>query len=220
MAIAFRNETHSIATGTQPTGTEPTGTVQGDVLVALFELEGSTAFIPPAGWTTIFSGTSASSQFGYYLGYIVRGVSAPNLTWTYTGTIYRELYILGFSGCDTSNPIDASAQTTSASGVAINPDPPPVVAVSSAAMALAIGDNWTGSNPGGWTAPTGYTIVTNNATGNDAAIATKLLSASGTENPTAFGNVGSSGTTDYWSATVTLSPPRIAITPTVAWLVA
>ncbi len=216
-AITFRNETHTIATSTQPTGTEPTGTVQGDVLVALFEVQGSVTYTPPSGWTTIFSGTSFSSQFKYYLGYIVRGASAPNLTWSYTGTAYRELYIIGFSGCDTTNPIDASAQIPSASAANANPDPPAVTAVSSAAMALAIGDNWTGSNAGGWTPPTGYTVVTNNANGNDCAISTKLLSTSGTENPSAYGNVGSSSATDYWAATVTLSPPRGTNTATVAW---
>ncbi|HSX06189.1 MAG TPA: hypothetical protein VLG92_00525 [Candidatus Saccharimonadia bacterium] len=213
-AITFRNETHSIATSTQPTGVEPTGTVQGDVLVALFEVQGSTTYTAPAGWTTIFSGTSFSGQFKYYLGYVVRGASPPNLTWSYTGSAYRELYIVGFSGCDTSNPIDASAQIPSASAANANPDPPAVTAISSAAMALAIGDNWTGSNAGGWTPPTGYTLVTNNANGNDCGISTKLLSASGTENPGAYGNVGAGGATDYWAATVTLSPPRSTV---IAW---
>jgi hypothetical protein len=87
-------------------------------------------------------------------------------------------------------------------------------------MALAVGTNWNGSDTGGWTAPSGYTIRTNNASGNDMVIASKLLSASGPEDPAAFGNVAVNGTTDYWAATVTLSPPRPAVTPSVAWFVA
>jgi|GEM_PF-1511311 len=221
MAIAFRNESHNINNGGSPTGTEPTGTVQGDTLIALCEMENNGTLTPPAGWTTIFSGTSATAQFNYCLSYIIRGASAPNLTWTFGASGYYELYIVGFSGCDTSNPIDASAKTPDASGTSINPDPPLVTAISSSAMALAICDNWNGSDTGGWTTPSGYTIVTNNATGNDCAIATKLLTSSGPENPSAFGNVGSAGggstATDYWAATITLSPPRVAATA-IAWI--
>lgn len=218
MAIAFRNETHTIATSTSPTGTEPTGTVQGDVLVALFIVDAGTTYTAPAGWTTIYSGVSATSSFRYALMYVVRDASAPNLTWTYTGSTYRELFILGFSGCDTTDPIDASSQIPSGNGT-VNPDPPVVTAVSSSAMALAIGINWAGSTTGGWGVPSGYTIRTDNTAANDGVIASKLLTVAGAENPGAFSNAVTTAPADYWAAAITLSPLP-ATTVTTAWLTA
>jgi hypothetical protein len=221
--IAFRAEAHVIGTGASPTtGSEPTGTVQGDVLVALFIVDStaSTTVGIPAGWTSLYTSVSPSNQFRQNLCYIVRGASAPSLAFTHSGnsSTYRELYILGFSGCSTSSPIDASANGGYTTGIALNPDPPAVTAVSNAAMAIAVGINRAGSSTcGSWVAPTGYTIRSDNTPANDGAIATKLLSVAGSENPSAFSGVASSGSQDAWQATVTLTPLSISLAVMISW---
>ncbi|HSX15666.1 MAG TPA: hypothetical protein VLF40_02660 [Candidatus Saccharimonadales bacterium] len=217
MAIAFRNESHFIGTHASPiTVSEPSGTVQNDILVYLYIGQSNVSGITqPTGWTTIYTANSFTPVFTYRLAYVVRGASAPSLTWSgWASSPYFEVYVLSFSGCDTSNPIDSSAQVTSDSGT--NPDPPSTTAVSSSAMALAVGINWSGSSAGdGWTPPTGYTLRTDNTPANDGAIATKLLSSSGAENPSAYSGY-SGGNTDRWSATVTLAPA--ATSTTIPWL--
>jgi len=211
MAIAFTNESHDIANGAGGplTMSEPTGTAQGDVLVCVFMITGANTFTPPSGWTTLYSGTSATSNFKYNLSYIVRGASAPNLTWTYNGIPYHECHILGFSGCDTTTPIDAQAQTASHQGVNTNPDPPSVTAVSATTMALGIGINWNGAGGSTWGTSGGYTIRTTNAAGVDVVIATKSLSASGAEDPPAFTGVSTGGSADIWEASITLDAASV-----------
>lgn len=195
------------AAGTDAVGTEPSGTVQNDVMVALVECDGNGRSITaPSGWTQLFTGTGGTS-FSYWLGYIVRGASAPALTWTWspTGSTWRELVIATFSGVDTASPIDASAQasvTTTAS-----PNPPAVTAGDAAALAIAVCNLWAGSGAGGWTPPSGYTIRNNNAAGHETGMATKQLSATGSEDPGTFTNGASSDTA--WAATVTLTPAAV-----------
>jgi len=210
MAIAFTNESHDIANGaSSPLDmAEPTGTAQGDVLVCVFLITGTSTFSMPSGWTTLYSGTSAGSSFKYNLAYVVRGASAPNLHWTYSGIPYHECHILGFSGCDTGSPIDAQAQNASRQGVNSNPDPPSVTAVSPTTMALGIGINWNGTGST-WGTSGSYTIRTNNVTGIDVVIATKSLSVSGAEDPPAFTGVSTGGSADIWEASITLDAASV-----------
>src|SRR5437773_743569 len=67
-------------------------------------------------------------------------------------------------------------------------EPAGAAAVDTATLAIAIIMDWDGSAAGGWTGPAGYTIRSDNTAGNDSAVATKTLSASGSENPAAFTN--------------------------------
>jgi hypothetical protein len=213
LAVAFRAASTAgyTAGASTLTGTEPAGTVATDVLVAQLIVQstsGSTP-TPPTGWTTLLSGLTAAggaSHFYYNVAWILRGGSAPSLAWTTGSTgVYRELNVLGFSGCDQTTPIDASQDGAPVN--AANPDPPSVTAVNAACMAACFGAQWSGSTTS-WTAPAGYTRRSRNTAGDDSAIATKLLSASGAENPAAWS--GGAGTNDCWSATITLAPPAVA----------
>lgn len=219
MALAFRAESHVVTTGSTVTITEPTGTVQGDIIVGISLVAGSSATnVIPIGWTSLFSGTSATSQFTYNLCYVVRGSSAVSTAFSHSGSPYYEIHLLSFSGGSTANPIDNSAQATSTSGVNVNPDAPSVTANAANTMAVAFGVNWVGSKAGGWVPPSGYTLVSSNGNNYDTAVATKPLSATGAENPGTFSGVVTTGTADVWAASVTLAP-FVAATPVpIAWL--
>lgn len=216
MAVAFRAaSTAGYGNGANAlAGTEPAGTVQNDVLLAQLIVNATSGSAPslPALWTPIFSGLTAAggaAHFYYLVALIVRGASAPALGFTTGATsAYRELNILGFSGCDTTTPLDASANGTPVN--AVNPDPPAVTAVSSAAMAVCLGAQWNGSTTS-WTAPAGYTRRSLNNAGNDSTIGTKLLSVSGAEDPAAWS--GGSTTNDCWAATLTLAPSVVSFPP-------
>lgn len=214
MAVAFRAESHLYGfTAANVVVTEPTGTAQNDVLILMLHLGGASTGSPaaPTGWTTLYSGTSTQGSgsdngFKFLVSYIVRGASAPSLTCSNGSTFYGEWNVLGFSGCSTSSPIDSQsasgALSTTSSG---NFDPPATTAVSSSAMAVCGGLFWDGSATA-WAAPTGYTIRSTVNVSNDQALASKLLSASGSENPAAFSGAAV-GTADIWQGfTITLAP--------------
>jgi hypothetical protein len=76
-------------------------------------------------------------------------------------------------------------------------------------MALALGYTYSGSDTGGYGAPSGYSVISDNTAGNDLVVASKLLSGSGSVNPGAFTNtVANSG--DNWAATLLLAPSGIS----------
>lgn len=172
--------------------TEPTGTVQNDVIFGQFIVEatGVTAIALPSGWTSLRNGNNA--DFYWRWGYIVRGASAPSLSFSWTGTTnrYREVFLVTVQGADTTNPIDASA-TAVATGTNNSANPPSVDPVSADALAMVFMAHWSGSGAGGWTPPTGYTIRSNNTAGNDALIATKALASGSVEDPAAITAPGS-----------------------------
>lgn len=203
MAIAFGSESH-VTPGVVANATplEPSGAVVGDFFLGLALTESAAPSLTrPTGWTVIPSASGlAAGAFRYDLSWIVRGASAPALTWT-CAAVYREAFVLRLTGVDTTNPIDSSAVSTI--GTLNNPDPPSTTAVDAAAFAVAVAIGWNGSATA-W-AHAVYTIRSNNAAGNDGIMATRQLSASGAENPAAFtGSGGVSGAT--WGCTVTLLP--------------
>jgi len=213
MALAYRSTATIVAgTGTSVTGTEPSGTAQNDILIALYFVDQASATLGiPAGWSSIFNGAS-STNFRYNLCYIVRGASAPSLAFTHTGSVYRELHMLSFSGGDTNNPINASADGGTFIGNPPNPDPPSATATVANTLVLGVGIGWVGSQAGGWVAPSGYTIRTDNTPTDDGMIAVKSLASATSENPGAFSGAFNT-TADGWQATVILAPQPI---PTVS----
>jgi hypothetical protein len=222
MAIAFRNQTSVVGTGTSVTGTEPSGTTQNDVMLAMY-IVADPAGAPtiPSGWTSIYNGRSSTLHFYYNLCYIVRGATAPALNFTHFGSNYRELHILSFSGADTSTPINTSIDGGNFTGNPPNPDAPPAAATVANTMVLAVGIGWDGSAAGGWAPPSGYTILTDNTASNDGVIASKTLPTAATENPAAFSNAANVGTDDGWQATVILAPVQSPTTSvSLAWITA
>jgi hypothetical protein len=117
MAVAYRSTAISgAASGGNLTATEPTGAAAGDILLAVFCQDSVTANIClPAGWHEIDKSATVSS-FTYVVGWIRRGNSAPDLTFTTnTAATYREVVIVALSGGEH----DAwGAQWNSATGTA------------------------------------------------------------------------------------------------------
>lgn len=203
MALSVRAaDAHAIGTANGATLAEPAGTSSGDLLVAL-ALSGvvTTSLGAPAGWTTINSGNSTNTHFRYIASWVARGGSAPSLTWTMSTSDYREVYIIAVTGATTS-ALDATGTEAKVGNVNAGPNPPAVTAVDSAALAVALGIQWSGCATA-W-AHAAYTIRSNNAAGNDGVVAFRQLSASGSEDPAAF--TGQNGAEDWWAQTITIAP--------------
>lgn len=210
-AIAFRSGAKTIAAA-NPVATEPTGAALNDVEVALLTTN-DTVTRPstcPTSWTSLYNNeiNLAGSDFlAWRVCWIRRGSGAPSLTWS-TSATYTEVYIGAFSGVDTTTAIDSqSAAGGTGNTAGHNITPPSTVAVSAAAMAVTGGNAWQGPTTT-YTPPTGYTNVVATGAGENTGLAYKLLSASGTEAPNAFGGVSSGGIDhSYWDGfTITLNP--------------
>jgi hypothetical protein len=214
-AIAYGTTAFKTGTGAGTSGavTEPASAASGDVFVAMTLIDaGGSGLARPAGWTNIVNDTTGAGGMDFDISYIVRGGSAPALTWTWTGTEYYEVHILRFTGADTSTPLDAQSSllksTTAEKGTshaASQVNPPAVTAATANTMAVAIAGHWSGSSgAGGWTAPTNYTLRSTNTTGNDGMMASRLLVGSGSEDPDSFFDSDTTGTSHAFALTITL----------------
>lgn len=182
MAVTFRSKNEVVGTGTSPTVTEPASAASGDMLLAFYLTTNTGAPTLPAGWTSIYNGSSTNTA--WRVGYISRGGSAPSYAFTHTGNIYREAHVMCVQGATT---ITFDAQSTTGSVVtssSLGPNPTAVVAVAASSLAVAGGFNF--GTSGTWTAPSGYTLRTLNTGGIDVVMATKSLAASGSEDPAVF----------------------------------
>lgn len=205
MAVTFRSAATAISgVGTSPTAAEPAGTVQGDLLVALVEVDGA-AITPPANWISLFAVTP--SVIRYRVDYIIRGASAPSFQWTFTGSVYRELHILCFQHSAGSITFDSKSTTVSGSSAVTTIDPPATVAVAASSLALAFAAD---STFAAITVPSGY--VKRSVDGNDCVCADKSLSAAGSENPSTFGGVGPA-TGEWWGGTATFTDAAASQVP-------
>jgi hypothetical protein len=194
---------------------EPSGTAQGNVLVGgtvvAYTAPGDAPTLP-SGWSSLYSGTSASNKFYWVVGYIVRGSSAASTTFTNINGSYRECWIMRISGAN-SSPIDSQSSSGSTSATQSTPTPPPTTATSacntSLCLAIAGGVHWQGSDVGGW-ALSGYTVRSDNAATNDWFAATKDTAVSaGTLTPPQSTTNGSNliQSDDMWNGfTITLKP--------------
>lgn len=204
MPVAYRSASKSTgASGGNLTATEPAGAANGDVLVALFAQDHTTATLNlPSGWTEIGRGTGGAPNFSYVVGWIARGASAPSLTFTSNQTAWREVVIV----CLSDAAFDA-AQIATGTGTN-DADPPSATATTASDVAVAMAyyfPGW-GASP---TMPTGYTQRAYTL-GDGAIAATRALSASGAENPSLFD--GGQGT-GPWVAVTALGKTATGAAP-------
>jgi hypothetical protein len=166
-----------VGTAQDATVAEPAGAQPGDLLVALSLCAAAGTLTQPAGWTPVFSGTSAPGAFfKYNVSTIVRGAAAPSLTWTTGSSVYREVFVAAVLG---STTVEQSAQIASASLDRI--DPPSVTTAAADSLALAGGAHWTGS--AAWVAPASYTKRSDNAATYSGVLISRALIAAGAEDP-------------------------------------
>jgi hypothetical protein len=192
LAIAFGSvSSTSINPGTSVTPSDPSDGASGDVYIGFWLGESAiTNLARPSGWTLIVDGTTGVNM-DYDVSYVVRGGSAPNLTWSWTSSSYAEVYVLRFTGVDTANPIDAQAASVFVDNTAVQGntraasdiDPPAMTTNTANTMAIALAAHWSGFT-GAWTPPTNYDLRgTSHFMG---MIATRSLAAAGSEDPDEF----------------------------------
>lgn len=99
--------------------TEPAGVAEGDLLIAIFDIRGTPVFSTPTGWTLVTQqnsgNTTANSTTSVSSGqmfYIVRGASAPNLTFARTGGDLAIGTIVAYRGVDSASPLVTSSSVT------------------------------------------------------------------------------------------------------------
>jgi hypothetical protein len=196
-AVTFRSKSAVVNTnGTSPTITEPAGCASGDAVLAIYltDVGGNPAL--PAGWTSLYNGSATTFQ--YRVGYTLRGGSAPSYAFTHTGNIYRELHVMCFTGSATL-ALDSQSSSGATSNSSSDFDPPATTPVQTTSLAIAGGADWSGSTTA-WTQPAGYALISDNSAGNDAAIATKSLASTASEDPGVFtGRNNSGGASDKWA---------------------
>lgn len=209
---------------------EPAGAAEGDIFIgfaSMMDDAGVSAkdFGTPSGWTrldshftTDFGDAAGTEDVRVVVDYIIRGGSAPALTWEYDGgstTGSIRCTVLAFRPVLTSAPFDVTfaegdhrvEQLNVANGTIWTGDGPPAVdVVTDGALVVVLQYR---SNTGTLrVAPSGYTIVSDTATTNRAhLVAVKSITTAGTETPGAWGTTDLAGGTDALDYTLVLAPP-------------
>lgn len=157
MAIALRN----VTTVDQSTGSanitinKPTGTVDGDVLYALIEADGSTTVTAPTGWTLLDTRSPGSSQQTKVYRKVASGEGA-SWTWTTSGGATPIIYdgmVASWTGVDTTTVTDGSTGGTGNSTTAAAPTLTPTQTNDASVVGYS---TWNSSST---SLPTGYTSV-------------------------------------------------------------
>lgn len=203
MTISVVGKNEAVGTGPSVAVTEPVATGNNDMLFCFAVSAKGSALTFPPGWTTIAAFTSSSAtQAMWSVGYIRRGPAAystAQMTWTLTGSVYREIYLVALHSNTTWPVLDAqsAAGGTGTTAVAAhNIDPPVVTAGTAPTVALAGGLFWGGAS-GVWTFSAGYTAQTTNSATADVILESKALAVTGSEDPgTATG--GAATSSDWW----------------------
>lgn len=185
MSAAYRSGVVSgESVGTNLAAQEPVGAVNGDVLVGLCFHAGAAPTLP-AGWTQISAGSMGG--LGWYItGYVVRGSSAPDLTFVCSTSGWRACVIDAISGGQWDKAVTVA-------GNSATPDPASVVVANADSVVLIQAfsyNGWTASPP---TAPSGYTARASSSVDGPVS-ASKSGTAAGSDDP---GSWASSGTSPW-----------------------
>lgn len=123
---------------TSITATEPTGTVEGDLLVAVHSADSasSSPLGLPSGWSGQSSQVSSCSA---RIAWIVRGASAPDLTFTANDGRQQVVVMARISGFDVVDPVTSYAFTIG-SGASI-PNGPAAICGDGGIIFSALGSN-------------------------------------------------------------------------------
>jgi len=179
MAIAFRAAASSTNAGsTTIVVNKPTGTLSGDVLVALLYVD-TTGVVstPPTGWVQRDTLANGTNSFRAYIYTLVCGGSEPSTyTWTLDTTQYNEGVILGFSGVDTTTPVDGhSIVDRGGTGSIVTPT---ITTTAASDVLVALLIQWGGN--AGASAQNSYTLPTNGQpSGGDSWAEYKLGATAG-----------------------------------------
>ena len=186
MAIAFRNAQNVVNNSSSTIVlNKPTGTLQNDVLLAWFYVDlTTTVSAAPSGWVLVDNIQETTNSYHTYVYRLVCGASEPaSYTWTLTSSVYNEGIIIGFSGVDTTTPVDAHGIADRGSTASLVT--PSITASVAGDALIAMLVCWNGN--AGAAAQNSYTLPTNGQTSaGDLWLEYKLGAASGANGADAF----------------------------------
>lgn len=207
---AIMSQTAGVTSFTQTSLAEASGWAQDDGVFLLVAVGVSGVTWTPTGFTTIANTSAAGSSF--WVGWARRGASAITYTIAWSaGSSYTEALIFAVSGVPTSGSIiDTSATSGTSTRNPGNLDCPSITTGGADRLVIACGANGLASAAGGWTAPSGYTVIANLGTVGQPAIAcaSKGVATAGAENPGAFANAVS-GSSDVHEITFGILPASV-----------
>lgn len=132
--------------GASVVANKPTGTVSGDVLVASLYVETTAAITAPSGFSEVTNSPAAptGNQFRLHVYTKVAGGSEPSsYTFSWTGSVWRDLIIEAYSGADNTTPVSVSANAVNNSATATSTQAPSVSATTGAAdCTLILSQAW------------------------------------------------------------------------------
>lgn len=107
---AYVNHTavSSSSNATNVTINVPAGISNGHLLLTAISIGGNAAFVAPSGWTQIYVNQNSGGSVGVW--YRVASSEPASYNWSWGGGNSRRYsgYTVGYSGVDTTTPIDAS----------------------------------------------------------------------------------------------------------------
>lgn len=162
---------------------EPTGAAEGELLVAIHRADASPTLGVPVGWS------GSESLSGTRIAYIVRGASAPDLTFTSSTAEHHVVVMMRVTGYDPIKPLSDVVSLYTASGV-VN-TPAGGTQTDGGLMVSAFGAD-RGDEPNGH--PAGYTSAgyAHSAAGASgpctAGMAYKAMSSADLDDPGAWGD--------------------------------
>lgn len=111
MAIAFRIASTAAATATSVAPAKPVGLADGDVLVAVSNVDANETITAPGGWTACFAQEQTGSQTVRAWYRVVASAASETSTYTFGGTasVARVTTIVCYSGVDNTTPMDVTA---------------------------------------------------------------------------------------------------------------
>lgn len=196
MAITFVNAaTERFASATSVSPAEPASAAEDDVFIALSSIDSvDGAWTDPAGWTEVAQFANDFNLVEHQISYIARGVSAPGLSWSYSGTAAPiRTTIYAFRGVDTTTPLDVTWVKAS-HYQQLTDDPtganPAITTNTDNSMILLLHTTRfsAGGTPG---APSGYSLSsTGHGSQPQQNAAYKVLATAGTETPGVWTHTG------------------------------
>ena len=209
MAIALKGSTSKMTTGsTTEDITLPGSPAKDDICVLALALDSSSGsgWVNTAGWNNVYT-LSGLPEFEVY--WKRMGATPDTVVSVTAGAASRRMatVIQTWSGVDTTTALDVTS--TTATGASGDPDPASITTVTDNAVVIAIGA-WDDDTFTDAAAPSGYgDLIEQETTGAAAnqgatvAMASKLVTSFGAENPGAFSGSGD----DEWAAvTMALRP--------------
>lgn len=178
------------------------------VMLSSDNLDTSDLTVSTSGYTAGQQGLTSSVRYGWWWKRM-GAVPDTNVTITYGGATDLEgfrMIAVAFRGVNASTAFDATSPSVTI-GTTGNPNPPAITTVTNNAWVIAMG--FLDDDRVDMTAPSGYTLIRANGAGTTdtessaIAMAYKLKTPAGLDDPAAFGGAGN----DTWvAATAALRP--------------